>query len=85
MIDLFFQVSHQLFFCLLFSFSLPFLTAFFCSTIPKFGFGPLSENAKIAQIETELECRPCGLHGLMKCPKGHFNCAMKIEMAKHAV
>jgi heptosyltransferase-2 len=55
-------------------------TAFFCSTVPRFGFGPLAENSSIAQINTELSCRPCGLHGYKKCPEGHFKCGKKIEI-----
>lgn len=55
-------------------------TAFFCSTIPNFGFGPLSEFSKIVQVSEDLECRPCGLHGLKKCPKKHFDCGHKIDI-----
>lgn len=59
-------------------------TAFFCSTIPEFGFGPLSERARIVECEEQLECRPCGLHGKKACPLGHFKCgestAEQIEM-----
>ena len=54
------------------------VTAFFCSTIPDFGFGPLSDDSEIQQVNG-LDCRPCGLHGHKACPKGHFNCA-KIEL-----
>lgn len=57
-------------------------TAIYCSTIPDFGFGPLSDNSKIIEIETELECRPCGLHGKKTCPEGHFDCSMKININK---
>ena len=53
-------------------------TAIYCSTIPEFGFGPLSDNSTILQIKEKLDCRPCGLHGFKSCPKGHFNCANKI-------
>ena len=56
------------------------VTAFFCSTIPKFGFGPLSENSTIIQTTEELSCRPCGLHGLKNCPKKHFKCGLGIEL-----
>ncbi len=56
------------------------VTAFFCSTVPRFGFGPLSEDTIIKEIERELECRPCGLHGLKACPKGHFNCGNEINI-----
>jgi heptosyltransferase-2 len=56
------------------------VTAFFCSTIPEFGFGPLSDNSKIKQISEKLDCRPCGLHGHKECPKGHFKCGKLIEV-----
>ncbi|HEY6161532.1 MAG TPA: glycosyltransferase family 9 protein, partial [Bacteroidia bacterium] len=59
------------------------VTAFFCSTVPAFGFGPLSDNTVIAEVK--LECRPCGLHGHRSCPKGHFHCALKMEMKNYAV
>ena len=58
------------------------ITAIYCSTIPAFGFGPLSDNSKVIEIETELDCRPCGLHGKKACPEGHFDCAMKIDVNK---
>ncbi len=51
------------------------VTAFFCSTIPAFGFGPLSDDSHIAEIDYKLYCRPCGLHGYDKCPEGHFKCS----------
>ena len=57
-------------------------TSFFCSTVPRFGFGPLAENSSIIQVETELSCRPCGLHGYKKCPEGHFKCGKNIEIEK---
>ena len=55
------------------------VTAVYCSTIPGFGFGPLSDDSHVVEIEAPLDCRPCGLHGYKACPKGHFNCAGKIE------
>jgi heptosyltransferase-2 len=55
------------------------VTAVYCSTIPGFGFGPLSDNSHVVEIEQPLDCRPCGLHGYKACPRGHFNCARKIE------
>ena len=56
------------------------VTAFFCSTVPSFGFGPLSDDSIIKQVEKPLSCRPCGLHGFKKCPKNHFDCGNKIEL-----
>ncbi len=60
-------------------------TAIFCSTLPSFGFGPLSDDSRILEIQEELDCRPCGLHGLNKCPKGHFKCAMNIKIPEEVV
>ena len=56
------------------------VTAFFCSTIPEFGFGPLSDNSVIIQKEEYLDCRPCGIHGFKKCPQGHFKCGLTLKV-----
>jgi heptosyltransferase-2 len=55
------------------------VTAVFCSTVPSFGFGPLSDRSIVVETKEKLECRPCGLHGFRACPKGHFKCAFTIE------
>lgn len=55
-------------------------TAIFCSTVPGFGFGPRAENSIIVETTENLSCRPCGLHGLNKCPKKHFKCALTIDV-----
>jgi ADP-heptose:LPS heptosyltransferase len=55
------------------------VTAIYCSTIPEFGFGPLSDNNHIVEIKEKLYCRPCGLHGYKSCPEGHFKCARDIK------
>jgi heptosyltransferase-2 len=55
------------------------VTAVYCSTLPSFGFGPLSDKNFMVEIEEELSCRPCTLHGRKACPLGHFNCAYKIK------
>ena len=55
------------------------VSAFFCSTVPEFGFGPLSENATIIEVK-DLDCRPCGLHGHKACPKGHFKCGKDLKI-----
>jgi heptosyltransferase-2 len=54
------------------------VTAIYCSTVPSFGFGPLSEISIIIETEEKLTCRPCGLHGYSACPQGHFKCATTI-------
>ena len=56
------------------------VTAVFCSTVPSFGFGPLRENGRVVETPEDLDCRPCGLHGHRECPKGHFRCALGIEV-----
>jgi ADP-heptose:LPS heptosyltransferase len=55
------------------------VTAVYCSTIPGFGFGPLSDVRHIIEINQPLYCRPCGLHGYSSCPEKHFKCAFEIE------
>ena len=57
-------------------------TAIFCSTVPEFGYSPLSANSTIIQRNPRLECMPCGLHGHKSCPQGHFKCALDIETTK---
>lgn len=56
------------------------VTAIFCSTIPEFGFGPLSSNSSIVQTNKNLSCRPCGIHGHRECPNGSFECANSIDI-----
>ena len=55
------------------------VAAVYCSTIPAFGFGPLSDRQAIIELKAPLYCRPCGLHGYKACPEGHFFCAHKIS------
>jgi len=55
------------------------VTAIYCSTVPSFGFGPLSDNSSIVETETPLSCKPCGLHGFRACPEKHFHCATTIK------
>ncbi|GHN01739.1 ADP-heptosyltransferase [Cytophagales bacterium WSM2-2] len=54
------------------------VTAVFCSTVPAFGFGPLSDRSYVVESLEKLSCRPCGLHGYKACPQGHFKCALSI-------
>jgi heptosyltransferase II len=56
------------------------VTAVFCSTVPSFGFGPLSQKSFFLETNEKLDCRPCGLHGYKACPKGHFKCAETISV-----
>jgi heptosyltransferase-2 len=56
------------------------VTAYFCSTVSSFGFGPLSDNQTVVEVRENLSCRPCGLHGKKECPEGHFDCGFKVEL-----
>jgi lipopolysaccharide heptosyltransferase II len=56
------------------------VSVFFCSTIPDFGFGPLSDDSMIIEVKN-LPCRPCGLHGKTNCPEGHFKCGTDLIIA----
>jgi len=56
------------------------VVAVYCSTLPDFGFGPLSEYSFIVQTNEALTCRPCGIHGKKQCPLKHFDCAKTIKM-----
>lgn len=51
----------------------------YCSTVPQFGFFPLSDRMHIVETEEKLDCRPCGLHGKKACPLGHFKCGTEIS------
>ena len=55
------------------------VAAVYCSTVPGFGYGPLSDVKHIIERREPLYCRPCGLHGYAACPQGHFKCALEIE------
>lgn len=58
------------------------VTAIYCSTVPYFGFGPLSTRSYVVETTEKLTCKPCGLHGHRKCPHGHFKCAYTIDAKK---
>ncbi len=55
------------------------------NTIPGFGMMPYMpkypERSIIVEVEG-LPCRPCTKIGYAKCPKGHFDCMMKIDEEK---
>ncbi len=54
--------------------------AFYCSTIPEFGFFPLSDQSFTAEKRENLSCRPCNLHGKNNCPERHFKCGNDIDI-----
>ncbi|WP_319582427.1 lipopolysaccharide heptosyltransferase II [uncultured Pseudodesulfovibrio sp.] len=53
------------------------LVALFGPTVEQLGFFPRGANSTVLQNDG-LECRPCGLHGPKKCPKGHFKCMQEL-------
>jgi len=46
----------------------------YCSTVPSFGFTPMSNHSIVVEVSEDLPCRPCGLHGHHSCPEKHFRC-----------
>jgi len=56
--------------------------AVFCSTVPSFGFTPLSGFSEVVEVSESLSCRPCGIHGHRACPETHFRCAKDIDLIK---
>jgi heptosyltransferase-2 len=54
----------------------------YCSTVPEFGFGPVSEVAYVVEKRTALPCRPCNLHGKKNCPALHFKCGNDIDSSE---
>lgn len=54
-------------------------TAFFCSTVPAYGFYPLAYNSTVIEV-SNLDCKPCGLHGYKVCPKNNFRCGNDIKL-----
>jgi heptosyltransferase-2 len=59
------------------AFNIPTL-AIFGATVPSMGFAPLADKRVVAQ--TELSCRPCGVHGHQKCPLDHFKCMNDLSV-----
>jgi ADP-heptose:LPS heptosyltransferase len=58
------------------------VSAFFCSTVPEFGFGPPPGAGRVIETKEALSCRPCGLHGKRACPEGHFKCGHGILISE---
>ncbi len=50
----------------------------FGPTVPDFGFGPLAPRSATVGV-TNLVCRPCGRHGPMRCPLGHWRCMRELS------
>ena len=56
---------------------IPVLTIY-CSTVPQFGFYPYNSKSKYISF-SDLECKPCGIHGYSKCPLNTFDCAKLLK------
>lgn len=51
--------------------------AIFGPTSSFFGFAPFGENSEV--VEKELRCKPCEIHGGVRCPIGTHECMTSIE------
>ena len=55
------------------------VVAVFGPTVRALGFFPRGESVVLeAPPEVELSCRPCGLHGPQRCPRGDHACMTSI-------
>ncbi len=54
------------------------VTAIFCATTPRLGFGPLSDQKYIWEVS--LPCKPCQYTKHHTCPLQHFRCAHHIDV-----
>ncbi len=52
----------------------------FGATVPRFGFYPVRDDDKVIETKLDLECRPCGIHGLKKCKIKTFDCMNSIDV-----
>jgi heptosyltransferase-2 len=59
--------------------------AFFGPTVQNIGYFPYREKDFVFEIN--LNCRPCGSHGGVKCPKKHFKCMelITVEMVLNKI
>ncbi|MCG3203479.1 MAG: ADP-heptose--LPS heptosyltransferase 2 [Elusimicrobia bacterium] len=55
------------------------LVAVFGPTVRAFGFAPYRATSRVAEV-VNLACRPCTLHGDERCPLGHHQCMMDIDV-----
>lgn len=55
------------------------VVAVFCSTSPKFGFGPWRNRAVVVEKQ-DLFCKPCRRHGSKRCPTGTRMCMTGVDV-----
>ncbi|ADD69678.1 glycosyl transferase family 9 [Denitrovibrio acetiphilus DSM 12809] len=53
----------------------------FGSTTKHFGFYPAFDNCIMLE-DNRVNCRPCDVHGLDKCPENHFSCMKNLTPDK---
>jgi heptosyltransferase-2 len=58
---------------------IPVLTLY-CSTVPGFGFYSYNTGSRWLSF-SDLDCKPCGIHGYKSCPLKHFRCGYNLEPA----
>ena len=56
------------------------VVAIFGATTRELGFFPYGPGHRV--IESDLACRPFGLHGARECPEGHFLCMRLLSVEK---
>ena len=54
------------------------VVAIFGATTRELGFFPYGSGHRV--VESDLACRPCGLHGARSCPEGHFLCMRLLSV-----
>lgn len=50
----------------------------YCSTTADIGFYPYNNGSSILSYD-DLFCKPCGIHGYIKCPINTFNCGYNLK------
>jgi heptosyltransferase II len=53
----------------------------FGPTALELGYRPWNRNAVVVENK-QIDCRPCGKHGAVKCPLGHHECMKSISPAQ---
>ncbi len=53
------------------------VVAIFGPTVPEFGFAPCGDGHIV--LGADVDCRPCGIHGGNRCPRGTFTCMREIR------
>ena len=50
----------------------------YCSTSSNFGFYPYNNGSSFLSFD-DLYCKPCGIHGYVKCPINTFECGYSLK------